>query len=40
MDQAVMHGHIGKSMGGINEQGMERRQHKPMAYHPGDGVEA
>jgi hypothetical protein len=40
MDQAVMHMLIGKSMGGINEQSMERRINKPMAYHPGDGVEA
>jgi hypothetical protein len=40
MDQAVMHMLIGKSMGGINEQGMERRQHKPMAYYPRDGAQA
>jgi hypothetical protein len=40
MDQAAMHMLIGKSMGGIDEQGMERRINKPMAYHQRDGVEA
>jgi hypothetical protein len=40
MDQAVMHMLIGKSMGGINEQGMERRINQPMAYYPRNGVEA
>lgn len=25
--------HIGESMGGIDEQGMERRQHQPLANY-------
>lgn len=36
----MVHWHIGASMGGIDEQIVERWEHQPLAQAPRDGVKA